>query len=165
MKEDVYLYKSEIVAAYIAAKLNNQKIFCNITKIQKLLYVAYGACLFIQDTRLTNEHPQAWPYGPVFPTTRNKLSKECLDDIDINEKRFDEIREDKETNNLIDFVFEGFAKSTASQLTIWSHKPCSPWDYTTREKDFKWGDRISDVLIKEYFSKIIKINGKSQGEN
>lgn len=159
MTKDVYLYRSEVVAAYIAAKLNEQKIFCNITKIQKLLYVAYGACLFIQNARLTNEHPQAWPYGPVFPTTRNKLSKECLDDINIGETRFDDIKKNKTVNQLIDFVFEGFAKSTASQLTVWSHKPFSPWDYTVRTAGFKWGDRIQDSLIKDYFSKIIKTKG------
>jgi uncharacterized phage-associated protein len=32
----------------------------NMTKIQKLTYIAYGTYLTIKDERLTDEHPQAW---------------------------------------------------------------------------------------------------------
>ena len=73
--EDTYKYKSTIVATYIAALANEKRVSVNMTKIQKLLYIAYGIYLAVKDSRLTNEHPQAWPYGPVFPTTRNKLQK------------------------------------------------------------------------------------------
>lgn len=38
-------------------------------KSQKLLYCCYGAVLAETNERLTDEHPEAWPYGPVFPRT------------------------------------------------------------------------------------------------
>lgn len=45
-----------------------------MTKIHKLLYISYGIFLARENKRLTNEHPQAWPFGPVFPRVHNKVS-------------------------------------------------------------------------------------------
>ena len=70
-----YKYNSVEVAKFIVATANNKHLSINMTKVQKLLYIAYGIFLAVKGYRLTNEHPQAWPYGPVFPTTRNKLLK------------------------------------------------------------------------------------------
>lgn len=75
MINDTYKYDSVTVANYIIAFANENKFFINMTKLQKLLYIAYGVYLSVKNERLTNEHPQAWPYGPVFPTTRNRLIK------------------------------------------------------------------------------------------
>jgi uncharacterized phage-associated protein len=156
MREDTYQYKSEVVAHYIAAYANSRKIYINITKIQKLLYIAYGMCLAIYDKRLVNEHPQAWPYGPVFPTTRNKLLKvEVLSDIDINDPALAEIIRDKETNSLMEVIFSTFGKRTASFLSEWSHKPGSPWDQTCNLPDFRWGNIIPDAFIQPYFKSIL----------
>lgn len=72
---DNYKYSSVVLAYYIVALMNQRGLEINMTKLQKLLYIAYGTYLAIKNQRLTNEHPQAWPYGPVFPTTRNRLLK------------------------------------------------------------------------------------------
>lgn len=160
MIDDVYKYNSVDVALFIAAKANEAKIGINLTKIQKLLYIAYGAHLAVYNERLLNEHPQAWPYGPVFPTTRKKIMNLDLDDEKISDSKFKKLGfiNDTMLNSLIDFVFRGFAKKTAAQLTIWSHQPNSPWDEVTRQENFKWGQQIPDILIRDYFKKIININ-------
>ena len=44
-------------------------------KSQKLLYCCYGAVLAETNERLTDEHPKAWPYGPVFPRTFTDINK------------------------------------------------------------------------------------------
>lgn len=161
MIEDVYAYKSEDVAMYIAAYANEHNYGINMTKIQKLLYIAYGIYLAVKDKRLTNEHPQAWPYGPVFPTTRNKLSKEDLCDISFNMLQSSDISDDSDFKSLINLVFRVYGGWTATYLSDWSHKSGSPWDATTKTGGFKWGDRIPDQLIKDYFNSIlVKKDGK-----
>lgn len=152
---DEYAYNSVTVATYIAALANNKRLGINMTKIQKLLYIAYGVYLAVKNSRLTNEHPQAWPYGPVFPTTRNKLLKKDLSSISLDNEDLDKIKSDQEINSLLELVFSVYGKMNATYLSEWSHQDGSPWYYTVHSPSFKWGNVIPDPLIKEYFSKLI----------
>jgi len=127
-----------------------------MTKIQKLLYIAYGIFLAVKNTRLMDEHPQAWPYGPVFPTTRNKLLKTDLFSIRCEDAEFAELKKDTELVSLIDLVFKNFGSWTAVQLTEWSHGDGTPWQQTVSTDNFVWGTRIPDDAIQRYFSNIIK---------
>lgn len=148
-------YNSVTMAKFIVGYANNRGFSVNMTKVQKLLYIAYGLCLAVSDTRLVDEHPQAWPYGPVFPTTRNKLLKMDMYSISMEAPEFTEIREDDDTMELMDLVFGTFGKWTASELTGWSHKEGSPWENAVSSAGFKWGDRMNDRDIKAYFKSII----------
>lgn len=158
---DTYKYNSVEVAKYIAAKANEEKFGINMTKMQKLLYIVYGVYLRVYEIRLTNEHPQAWPYGPVFPTTRNKLLKEDLYGISMNDVS-DELKKDKTLKTIIDFVFGKFGTWNAGQLSEWSHRDGSPWFYTTKTDNFKWGMQIQDYLIYDYFKKLVSVNGQQE---
>ena len=60
-------YDSRDVAAYIAQQCDVCGITYNNTKIQKLLYCAYGLHLAKDLGRICDEHPRAWNFGPVFP--------------------------------------------------------------------------------------------------
>lgn len=164
---DTYKYRSENVAFYIAAICNSERYVINITKIQKLLYIVYGVYLRVFDERLTDEHPQAWPYGPVFPRTRKRLLKCELSEItktnigDIiktNTEDIKEIENDKRLNMVIEFVLGRYGKWNAGQLSTWSHQPGSPWDKTVNSDGFIWGERISDNFIIEYFKKLVTVN-------
>jgi len=155
MGSEKYKYTSTILAKYIAAYLNDKRVDINITKIQKLTYIMYGAWLAVKNERLTDEHPQAWPYGPVFPTTRNKLLKIDLNGISLSENELNEISQDKDINLLMDLVYSTFGNWSASSLSEWSHKEGSPWEKTVSSEKFKWGDTINDDDIKSYFKKII----------
>lgn len=149
-------YSSVLIARYIVAMAQDKGLPINMTKVQKLLYIAYGIYLAIKDERLIDEHPQAWPYGPVFPSTRNKLLKENFYDIRIDNPEFAELRINAELNSLLNLVFNNFGDWTASELSQWSHTDGSPWEKTVNQEDFSWGNIISDEDIKSYFSMIIK---------
>lgn len=155
MFSDTYRYNSVVVALFIVAWANLHKFSINLTKTQKLLYIAYGANLVIDKNRLCGEHPQAWPYGPVFPTTRNKLLKTDIPNVTMNHPMLSEVKNDKYLESIVDFVFKGFGAKTAGQLTAWSHRPNSAWDETTQMPNFKWGNVIPDSYIYEYFSGMI----------
>lgn len=152
---DEYAYNSVTVATYVVALANSKKLGINMTKIQKLLYIAYGVYLVVKKSRLTNEHPQAWPYGPVFPTTRNKLLKKDLFSINLDSPEINEIKSDEEINALLELVFTVYGKMNAISLSEWSHQEGSPWYYTVHSENFKWGNVIPDQLIEEYFKTIV----------
>lgn len=159
MIDDVYKYNSVDLAYYIVALANKCKIVVNVTKVQKLLYLVYGAFLAIYGERVCNERPQAWPYGPVFPKTRIALiNMGDLYKISLSEVS-SPVENDTELKKVIDFVFAGFGKKTAGQLTVWSHRIGSPWERTTHTPGFQWGMDIPDQYIRSYFATIIKING------
>lgn len=161
---DTFKYRSTDIATYIVALANEKRIAINMTKMQKLLYIVYGAYLRIYGERLLNEHPQAWPYGPVFPTTRNRLIKRDFYTItkeDIAESERNNIENDSLLNRVIESVFKHFGDWNAGQLSEWSHSNGSPWHQTTNKDGFKWGDTISDELIRDYFNSIITIKSKN----
>lgn len=153
--KDTYRYKSVEVAFYIVAWANAHRVTINLTKTQKLLYIAYGAYLVLNDNRLCDEHAQAWPYGPVFPRTRNKLLHVDIPSITMEHKELESVKDDEDLAELIAFVFKGFGEYTASQLTTWSHRENTPWDRATRRPDFDWGDEIPDAYIADYFAGLI----------
>ncbi|MDR2969384.1 MAG: SocA family protein [Tannerellaceae bacterium] len=153
--QDTYRYNSVAAAKYIAAYANEHRYAINITKIQKLLYIAYGTFLSVNNERLTDEHPQAWPYGPVFPTTRSKLLHIDIQSINIKDPDILFLESDSELKGLIEFVFRFFRWKNAADLTEWSHKDGSAWHRTTNMRNFDWGCIIPDEYIKEYFDSII----------
>lgn len=149
--EDTYVCNSVVLAKYIAAYANANGFVINMTKLQKLLYITYGVYLAVTGKRLTNEHPQAWPYGPVFPATRNKLLKKDLESIqfDTENTLADDIK------SCVKLVFNTYGGYNASYLSAWSHKPNTPWDLTVKGLGFIWGDRIPDEYIMNYFQTLI----------
>lgn len=160
---DTFRYKSTDVASYLVSLANERHITVNMTKVQKLLYIVYSVFLRVYKERLLNEHPQAWPYGPVFPSTRNKLLDEDLTMISceiISPVILDKMRNDNQLNEIIDFVFDNFGKWNAGQLSEWSHSSGSPWHTATKSRGFRWGHVISDNSIFEYFSTIISIKSE-----
>lgn len=144
-------YDSVTVAKFIIAKANERGYLVNMTKVQKLLYIAYGIFLAVKGERLTDEHPQAWPFGPVFPRTRNKLLKADFYGIVLGNPDLLHISSDMEADSLVNSVFRSFGEWSASQLSEWSHSEGSPWERTVSSEGFKWGDRIPDEYIGSYF--------------
>lgn len=152
-------YNSVEIARYIIALANDKGIPINMTKVQKLLYAAYGVFLAVTGERLLNEHPQAWPYGPVFPTTRNKLLNVNFYEISIQSEEFNTLKKDTVLNSLLQSIFNTFGNWTAGQLTSWSHQDGSPWEHTVEKEDFSWGNVIPDELIEGYFKTITTKDG------
>jgi uncharacterized phage-associated protein len=150
-------YDSIDVAKYIAAYWNEKYADINVTQIQKLLYIAYGIWLVAGfGGRLTNEHPKVWPYGPVFPRTRNYFVKHAPDaatESDVSE----ELRHDDDFNSILDLLFNNFGEWTASRLTRWSHQKGSPWDKARIRYNEEWGREIDDNDIKEYFGTMYRV--------
>ena len=135
--------------AYIIKKCRELRTPYNITKLQKLMYCCYGVTLATTGTPLCNEQPEAWQYGPVFPTVLKYMQANGIDktgdkviDVDIPD----------EIDKLIVGTITFFGEFTASQLSSWSHRCGSPW-YQASAGGVNLKTKISDAAIKDYFAR------------
>jgi uncharacterized phage-associated protein len=139
--------------------MNERGIAINITKVQKLSYIVYGMYLLVTGKRLTDEHPQAWPFGPVFPKMRKKLCRSDFNRFSLKDKGLEDIQNDSVLQRIMVFVYNTFGDWTASELVAWSHKEGSPWEATIGSPcKVVWGREMEDSRILSYFKKIIKIH-------
>lgn len=145
-------YDSVTVANYLLALAYKKGVVLNVTKVQKLLFIAYGYFLAQYNQHLFNEAPKAWPYGPVFPKTRKQVDYSKI--IDVDDAALQEIAADAEVTEALNRIIDKYSKFSATQLSEWSHMPGSPWDKATKEASFTWDYPIPDEYIKEYFSRI-----------
>jgi uncharacterized phage-associated protein len=143
-------YDSVLVAKYMMAIANNEGIVLNVTKVQKLLFITYSYFL-TKGRRIVDEQPKAWPFGPVFPKTRNKINYGII--IPLNAPEFEIFKPDVDLTDFLNYLIKNVGRRSASYLTEWSHQDGSPWHKTTLTKGFQWNDPIPDDFIKEYFSK------------
>lgn len=149
------MYDSLDVAAYIAQQCRAQNIAYNNTKIQKLLYIAYGVFLAKKGKKICKESPKAWPYGPVFPRVFKYIHNGNNIDIDM----YSAILENElpqEEKDIFSAIVSFFGKYTAGQLSAWSHKENSPWDKAIkRENGAGWNVIIDDEDIIDYFKSYV----------
>lgn len=148
--EDRYIYRSTDLSLLIAAECNKRRLVVNHTKIQKLLFLVYGAYLSIYGKRLADEHPQCWPYGPVFPKLRQEMLSEDFADIRIGDRRIAKIRTDSRLAQVADFVLARFGAWSMDDIVAWcvNSAPCK----ATPDN----GSIISDYLIRDFFNSLIQ---------
>lgn len=117
-------FKSINVMAYILYKAKLAKHPVNKTQAQKLLYCCYGIIMAKFNERLTDEHPKAWFFGPVFLRANDDIDKKRL-----NVGMAKEFQKEcpKEWLSRIDKTIVTFLVYTASQLVDWSCVRSSPW--------------------------------------
>ena len=150
MKENNRTYNSVTAAKYLLALAFSKGRVLNVTQVQKLLYMAYGYFLAREGRILLDENPRAWPYGPVFPKTREEIDYSTV--VELSSDEFDEIRTDEALNHFYKLLIDKYAVFTASQLSEWSHTEGSPWDKTVKQNNYRWNVCIPDEFITAYFS-------------
>ena len=151
-------YNSVEVAKYIVAYWNERGSYINMTKTQKLLYIAYGTWLAFKNKRLVDEYPRAWPFGPVFPKTREALLNMDFNNISFKNVVDEELKNDIEVESVIKEIHQSqFGHLTAKHLTAWSHQDGSAWATTTALPNFIWGQYISDEITKKWFLTFLNI--------
>ena len=135
----------------------------SLMKILKLSYIAHGFKLGMFGFPLSNEHAQAWDFGPVFPGIY-KIFKQ--------QPRENDLSLGKDSNNItitsnfgneekkiIQFVHDTYSSFKGWQLSALTHKKDTPW-----EKSYKPKCRnlvILDEDIRNHFKKDIIPNLQS----
>ena len=142
----------ELDSVILAKSLRHMAVIEGIdltqSQIQTILYIAYGVRLATKNERLTSEHPQMWQYGPVFPRAYNRLRKDSTDGTD----EYYSLKTDHP--NIFKYLencFRRYACTKACILTSPHLSEGSPWSDTRRSNPDRWGVRIEDELIREWF--------------
>ena len=142
----------ELDSVILAKSLRHMAVIEGIdltqSQIQTILYIAYGVRLATKNERLTSEHPQMWQYGPVFPRAYNRLRKDSTDGTD----EYYSLKTDHP--NIFKYLencFRRYAWTKACILTSPHLSEGSPWSDTRRSNPDRWGVRIEDELIREWF--------------
>ena len=157
--------------------------FLTPMQLQKLVYFSHGWYLALADSPLVNERPEAWQFGPVFPSLYHTFKEYGAGNITGRahgyESAFSEdggfsfktttpsmrditdrtLREN--AVGVVQRVWEVYGKWTGVQLSKMTHVEGGPWhEIWSKNKDRK-GTDIPDELIKAYFKDKIGKPGKS----
>lgn len=155
--DDTQRFESVFLATYILSVCKHRGLMMNQTKLQKLMYVIYGSFLAFRNERICEEHPRAWPFGPVFPTAqRFFMSQTNFLNVSASlhqAKQYEGLLNDVELNNLIYRVISVFGMYSGKELSDWSIQHDTPWQKAIDSNNRNYGSEMSDKLIAEYFSK------------
>ena len=142
----------ELDSVILAKSLRHMAVIEGIdltqSQIQTILYIAYGVRLATKNERLTSEHPQMWQYGPVFPRAYNRLRKDSTDGTD----EYYSLKTDHP--NIFKYLencFRRYAWTKACILSTPHLSEGTPWSETRKSNPDRWGVRIEDELIREWF--------------
>ena len=123
-------------------------------KLIKLTYVSYGWYLALSDgKRLINEEPEAWDYGPVFPTLYESLKK--YGKLEVNEPIPYTSTEviSSEDAAFLDIIWEMYGEFDGVYLSALTHKEGTPWSETFVSKANR---KIPDALIRAHYEPMLK---------
>lgn len=126
-------------------------------KLQKLLYFAQGHSLGLRGTRIINETPKAWRYGPVFPTVYREFREHGADAITRPAYEYDWGNDRPavvptippgDDYSLVRAVWDAYKDRSAVELSNMSHVIDGPWDRVYGRSD---SDDILDADLRQYF--------------
>ena len=142
----------ELDSVILAKSLRHMAVIEGIdltqSQIQTILYIAYGVRLATKNERLTSEHPQMWQYGPVFPRAYNRLRKDSTDGTD----EYYSLKTDyPNIFKYLENCFRRYAWTKACILSTPHLSEGTPWSQTRKSNPDRWGVRIEDELIREWF--------------
>jgi len=138
------MYNALDIAKYFITLASPEKEdFITNLKLQKLLYYAQGFHLVLFGKPLFTEKIQAWQYGPVVPEVYQIYSQYGSNPLpqpdSLNMDQYD-----RETQNLLDEVYEVYGQYTAPTLMRFARQEL-PW------KETALNEEISHDLMKVYF--------------
>ena len=154
-------YSAITVGNYFLAMYGNSGI--SPLKLQKLVYVAHGWHLALRNEPLVDdEFPQAWPFGPIFPSLyhahkhRGRLPITHLAndiDLDLGASTPEIPQSDTETRKLLDRIWEVYRGYTALQLSSLCHQSGSPWAQVRSKTPKIRNASIEHDVMKTYYSR------------
>ncbi len=150
------MYNGTIIANKFVDLSIKEKSYFTHMKLQKLIYIANGINLAINNQPLINEHFEAWPYGPVVSSVYHTYKFFGNSNITINAfgNYISEIDLDEKSNQSFNDAWKIAKTITAIKLSNWTHIEGSPWFLAKKEKlevipDKYMQDYFKDFLVKK----------------
>ncbi|MDB9511038.1 DUF4065 domain-containing protein [Kamptonema animale CS-326] len=138
------MYNALDIAKYFItlASPEDEDLITNL-KLQKLLYYAQGFHLVLFGKPLFAERIEAWQYGPVVPDIYRLYKQYEVNSLPQPDD-FNIALYDRETQELLNEVYEVYGQYTAPTLMRFTHQEL-PW------KETLLNEEISHDLMKAYF--------------
>lgn len=122
----------------------------------KLVYIADGWAMALLGRPLSKEQPEAWQYGPVYPSVYRAFKRfggnpvgapavHYGSDIPISETFSDDECE------VINSVVDAYGKFSAYQLSNLTHQPGAPWSQAFNAGVYS---SISDSAMLNHFNEL-----------
>ena len=114
------------------------------------MYVIYGYRLTDNKEDIFKENPRMWRYGPVFPSSFNKIKK-------TNDVKFDHLcwtavnRYDLKLGTDIINLVAALSQQNITELAKNYTGPGTPWNECQKCNPEKWNTIIPDDLTKKWF--------------
>lgn len=143
-------YKSLAVANYFLEKAKSNNDTLTPMQLIKLAYIAHGWMLGKHGAALLLEPVEAWQYGPVVPTIYHAVKnfKSSPVQFVVGYSPLAPISFNQNELEVMDEVYDKYAKYDGIVLSNATHQPTSPWsqvpvNYPALE--------ISNDLIEHYY--------------
>lgn len=147
---NVMAYNPTTIANYFVLNYAKYGVITPM-KLLKLTYIAYGWYLAISDgkEKLIDELPQAWKYGPVFPSLYKAIKQHGTDKIDSAIPYYKEEQIKEEDAEILDMVWDKYGDFNAIQLMEMTHAEGTPWKKVYCEG---CNSTISDIDIYNHYA-------------
>ncbi|MBC7652796.1 MAG: SocA family protein [Deinococcales bacterium] len=147
------------IANYFVKKSLDEGIELTPMKLLKLVYIAHGWYLGINDEPLVNEGVQAWKYGPVIPTVYQEFRGYGNSQIGKLAYDFDNgmqvvtLMPNKDKTDFLDKVWDVYKGYNGLQLSTLTHQIGTPWDIVWNNENGKLKSSaiIRNNLIEEHY--------------
>ncbi len=146
-------------------------------QIQKLVYIAHGWYLALEEEPLIRESVEAWKFGPVIADLYHEFKKfgkgpiegratefkfEWFEDQNedvlmrgwFEQPSIEESAEDlSNTKEFLNRVWDVYERFTGVQLANLTHEPDAPWHEVRKNNQNEKSVTIPDDVIKRYYQK------------
>ena len=133
-------------------------------KIQKLVFLSHAWHLALTGKPLVDdEFPEAWPYGPVFPSIYHQFkhfgrdaiteraSEMAVEGTTVRSWHPEIKAHDVKVIKLLDRIWKVYGHLSGTQLSRLTHAPGTPWDETRQAVGKIRNAPIHNDLIKRYY--------------
>ena len=122
-------------------------------ELLKIAYIAHGWKLGTTGAPLTEDHAEAWQYGPVYRALYDRVKSyrsspvEKVTGADVNALS-------EQDKDVIRSIFDHYSQFNGIQLSSMTHKEGTPWDLTWNSSG-KNGV-VSNDLIEAYYAELAR---------
>ena len=144
-------WSTEIADRFIRLAATDNRTFDQV-QLQKLVYIAHGLCLALNDLPLTGDRPEAREFGPVYKRLADALEMFGLESVTRDNEKTSDL--DRSELDIIERVYGDYKEFSGSQLSNLTRRGNTPW----RQIYADGAGRLRDIphkLIREQFVQLI----------
>jgi uncharacterized phage-associated protein len=150
------MYNSKAIANYFLTKSFETGRELSPMKLIKLVYLAHGWNLGLNNKPLIADSIQAWKYGPVIKSLYQEFKNYgngTITGLATDFEAVPQVPDDSTEIPLLNKIWEAYSPLSAGQLSSLTHEQGSPWDQTWNDNGGKheMGTIIPNDLIGAFY--------------